>query len=179
MNFNKILLDNTNLPQELINIILNYKKNLDNIDNIDKYFGDIQNVDNLFINDDIITLHDFIYYLKYYDNKKYKNVSFKINIIYVDDYDYDYKLMNDNLFQNNLHKIYKYDDIIELLYFKIKHLYILKTHSLNDYYINSKDLILSIRLYDPHYQALRKNKKYKKYKKIKKFFYNLKNIFNF
>lgn len=171
MIFKNILLENTNLPEDVIDVILDYKKQIDkpldtnffeNYNNIYPFFSYL---------DDNINFHDFIYYLKYYGNQfKLKNINFKIMLIYVDDCDYHFSIKYDDFFFN---KTFNDEQLFELLKDNFNYLYI-SHFSLSIPY--NSTYMLNIKLVDPDYEKVFKEKN-KFIKKIKKFFYNIRRRF--
>lgn len=182
MSFKKIIIKNTILHEDIINIILEYKNQLDKPYELKKYFDNLFLIKNQLHIDETITFQDFLYYIKYYTNKDiFTNINFIVDLIYVDDCDFNFKIKYDEFFYK---KTFDFDNLTKLLSFGFNYLYLSRI-SLNQnpcYYINNKNniqnnnYILRIKLYDPHYEKIYK-KKNKNIKKIKKFLYSIKKLF--
>lgn len=179
MDFKKILLKNTNLPDDIINQIIKYKRELECPIEINLYFNEnlIGFRKPLYL-EDKITLHDFIYFLKYYYNDyKYllDKCKFNLNLIYLDESDFYRYVERDH----DLCRTFSYKQLLYLLNFEYKYVYLTRMSIVNDpmafygcYYT------MNIKLCDPGYENVYR-KKHKNRKKIQKFLWYLKKKVSF
>lgn len=160
MTFKKVFFENTNFSEDIINIVLNYKEQLEKPNDIIDYLYENQHN---YINKTLflynkVSLHDFLYYCKYYlydfFNDKF---IFKFSLIYVDDCHIKY----DDFFHM---KNFNFNDLNNILYLNFNYIYINR--------LNLSKSLLKIKLCDPEYDnVFRKKKISSSFKKIfKKYF---------
>lgn len=154
---------------DINNIILAYKEDLDRKNIFDimnrmipKYDYDINFSSTMELYQEKLSLHEFIYYIKYYDTELLKKFKFKIKIIYCDEivrrnYDFD-------------KYYYSYDEMLNHLKYNFTYYNLIKINFFNEPYVQENIVTLTL-LDDQNYYNKKKNKFFKKFlKKIKKFF---------
>lgn len=163
MKFKTILIKNTNFSDDIISIILDYKKQLDTPYEIRNFLmGESLS---LFLGDEnTVSFHDFLYFSKYY-MKFPKKLIFTISLIYVDISDIYFSLKYDDFFYR---KKYNFKEFIKLLHYNFNYIYV--------YSINLDGYKMNIRLCDPKYEIIFR-KKHKNIKRIKTFLHFIKNLF--
>lgn len=187
INIRDIFLKETIFSESVIDIILDYKKQIDKKDIFDIYFNNILKYgikcfDNpkYFVKDDtIINLHEFIYYVTFHitDDKIknfIENLNFKVNLMYVDSCDYYNFTEIDEIFYL---KTFNIDEFKNLLPFKYSYIHIIRT-LINNNIIYSKvtPYCINIKVEDPYYERVF-CKKHKKIKFFKKILWHVKKIF--
>lgn len=182
MEFKKTLLDTTKLPEDIIDEILKLKYDLESQNELNNFFlscqkNGVSNTCNpLWCLNKLTSLHDLIYYIKYYynDQKFLENITFKLDLIFVDSCDYFHFQENDEFFK---HKTFTYKELLAILPLKFDYIYLNRICLTKDGYLNSCGYVANIKLEDPAYQKVF-IKKHKKLKFLKKIFYIIKKKFN-
>lgn len=181
MDFKQIFLEHTNLPEDIINKIIKLKYEMDISIELENFFKNCQNIgvtnisNPLWCLNKLTSLHDLIYFMKYYYNDQdfLHKIRFNISLLFVDSCDYYYFQENDEFFKN---KKFTYEEVLNMLPLKFNYIYLNRICLTKDGYINSCGYVANIRLEDPEYQKVY-IKKHKKIKFFKKIIYNFKQKF--
>lgn len=182
MEFKKIFIKETKLPEDIINKIIEIKYEMDISKELENFFkncqkNDITNTCNpLWCLNKLTSLHDLIYFMKYYYNEQdfLHKIRFNISLVFVDSCDYYYFQENDDFFRR---KKFTYNELLNMLPLKFNYIYLNRISMSKDGYINSCGYVANIRLEDPEYEKIY-IKKHKKLKFFKKIIYKIKQKFS-
>lgn len=170
-------LNQTNLPEDIIDLIIKKKNKLEFKSEVHQFFEDIieKRFKPKFFFVEMISLHDFLIHIQnFLDKDLFKDIYFNIDLKYVDSCDYYNYDENDDFFHR---KTYTIDKMMSFLNLKFNYVFLERLfvrRTLISKYDESKYyLTINIKLVDPLYQRVH-IKKHKTMKKVKKWFWNLK-----
>lgn len=170
-------LNQTNLPEDIIDLIIKKKNKLEFKSEVHQFFEDIieKRFKSKFFFIEMISLHDFLIHIQnFLDKDLFKDIYFNIDLKYVDSCDYYNYDENDEFFHR---KTYTIDKMMSFLNLKFNYVFLERLfvrRTLISKYDESKYyLTINIKLVDPLYQRVH-IKKHKTMKKVKKWFWNLK-----